>query len=71
MRKVVIAVLAVFVLAFAVGLVTSDQAQAAPTKCSYQCGCNGEVLYCCRTGPIVSCKIVLNGPIECTQSADC
>jgi hypothetical protein len=69
MRKILIAALAVFSLAFAIGLITAEHAQAA--KCWWQCGCNGEALYCCRSGPIVNCKVVVNPPINCPQVADC
>ena len=63
MRKIIIAALAVFTLALAVGLVTADKAQAA--KCWYACAGDGEFLYCCRSGPVVLCKIVFSAPISC------
>lgn len=70
MRKLLVVTLLVFIMALSIGFVITEQAQAK-TRCSYECSCNGVVLYCCRTGPIVSCKIVLNAPIECTQQAGC
>jgi len=74
MRKLLVVALVVFALAFTLGIFTAPQSQAAgggSTKCWYTCDCNGTVLYCCRYGAIVNCKVVVFAPIECTQQADC
>ncbi len=63
MKKFLISALVVFALALSIGLLTADNAQAA--KCWYSCAGNGEYLYCCRSGPIVQCKIVFSAPISC------
>lgn len=70
MRKYLFGALAVFGLAFGITFSTAQPTQAGP-KCWYDCGCNGTTLYCCRSGPIVNCKVVLNSPIQCPQVADC
>ena len=58
-------------MTFALGTIGADQPQAKGSNCWYQCDCNGVVLYCCRSGPIVSCKVVFNAPFGCTQQAGC
>lgn len=70
MRKLLLGAALVFGLGFGLSLSTPAPTEAG-TRCWYECGCNGEALYCCRTGPIVNCKVVLNAPIECPQIADC
>lgn len=69
MRKLLVVALVLFAMAFSFGF-TAEQPQAK-TKCWYECDCNGVALYCCRSGPIVSCKVLIDAPFECTQQAGC
>lgn len=70
MRKLVVVALLVFAMAFAASFMGVEQPQAA-SNCWYTCDCNGVTLKCCRSGSIVSCKVVFNSPIQCTQQAGC
>jgi len=69
MLKILVAALTVFALAFAIGLITAEQPQAA--TCWYTCDCAGTPIYCCKIGNSVSCKVVKNSPIQCTQGYNC
>ena len=69
MRKFLIAALTMFALAFAIGLVTAEQPQAA--TCWYACDCNGTPLKCCKSGNVTTCKVVKDSPLQCTQGANC
>ncbi len=70
MRKILIAALTVFALAFAVGMISTTPAQAL-TVCWYACDCNGTPLKCCKSGNVTTCKVVKNSPLQCTQGANC
>lgn len=70
MRKLLVVAFLVFAMTFALGTLGADQPQAKG-GCWYTCDCNGVTLYCCRSGPIVNCKVVFNAPIGCTQQAGC
>lgn len=70
MRKLLIGSAIAMALGFGFSMATVERAEAK-TRCWYECGCNGEALYCCRTGGIVLCKVVIGAPIECPQIADC
>ena len=47
-----------------------DRADAAFSTCTYKCVCS--VPYrCCTTNGVTSCKPAPDGPLQCTQGANC
>lgn len=70
MRKLIVCF--VLVAAFGIGLgVGLGTPTAKAGFCYWMCGCNGVPYKCCVTPFGTSCKPDPNGPIQCTQSADC
>jgi hypothetical protein len=55
MRKVLLLALAVFAVAFIVGIQTPVTAQAA--TCVHTCSCTGTPVYCCTVNGVTTCKL--------------
>ncbi|HKQ60965.1 MAG TPA: hypothetical protein VJS92_06720 [Candidatus Polarisedimenticolaceae bacterium] len=65
MRKLLVLLLAVFVVAVVVGAAITST-EAGP--CSYRCIC-GTPYKCCTTNGVTTCKVATGAPILCPQIA--
>lgn len=67
MRKVLVAALIVFAMAFAISASAPTPVQAG--SCYYTCSCTGAPLYCCVVNGVTTCSHT--SKIQCLQIITC